>query len=306
MNSDHGRVELQQLRYVVAIAEERSFTRAADRCFVVQSALSHQIKALEQELGTALFVRSSRRVEPTPAGEAFLVEARASLAAAERAAMAASAADGQIRGGLSIGMIPTVTAVDVPELVARFHAAHPQVDLTVRGGGSDAFMQDIGAGRLDVAFLGLGDDTAPAGVASRELARGRLIAVLPADHRLGGRRRLRLAELTDEAFIDFPAGSPGRSQGDRAFASAGMRRRVAFEAVSTEFMLALVRRGLGICLLPGGAVPPDASLRAVPLSDGPERAEYVAWDGFNPSPAALAFVEQAQQASVARTTDDRP
>ena len=90
MSCYHGWVELQQLRYVVAIAEKRNFTRAAERCFVVQSALSHQIKALEKELGTALFVRSSRRVELTPAGEAFLTEARISLAAADRAVAVAA------------------------------------------------------------------------------------------------------------------------------------------------------------------------------------------------------------------------
>ena len=111
MSYNHGLVELQQLRYVVAIAEERNFTRAAERCFVVQSALSHQIKALEQELGTALFVRSSRRVELTAAGEAFLTEARASLAAADRAVAVAAEAVGQVRGSLSVGVIPTVTAV---------------------------------------------------------------------------------------------------------------------------------------------------------------------------------------------------
>ncbi|WP_394275979.1 LysR family transcriptional regulator, partial [Luteococcus sp.] len=102
-------MELQQMRYVVAIAEEKNFTRAAERCFVVQSSLSHQIKALEHELGVALFARSSRRVELTAAGEAFLVHARASLAAAERAVSEAAAANGQVRGTLTVGVIPTVT-----------------------------------------------------------------------------------------------------------------------------------------------------------------------------------------------------
>lgn len=297
MNWDHLWVELQQLRYVVAIAEERNFTRAAERCFVVQSALSHQVKALERELGAALFVRSSRRVELTPAGEAFLVEARASLAAAERAVVVAAEATGQVRGSLSLGVIPTVTAVDVPDAVANFHTTYPHVDLTLRTGGSDEFMADISTGRLDVAFLGLDDTAPPNGVASRELTRGRLVAVLPAGHALASRRQLRLADVTDEAFIDFPAGSPGRLQTDRAFKLADLSRRVTFEATSTEFMLALVARGLGVCFLPAGSVPPDAALRAVPLADGPCRTEYIAWDHFNPSPAALAFIDQISRSS---------
>lgn len=297
MNCNHCFVELQQLRYVVAIAEERNFTRAAERCFVVQSALSHQIKALEQELGTALFVRSSRRVELTPAGEAFLVEARASLAAAERAAVVAAEATGQVRGSLSLGVIPTVTAVDVPDVVASFHAKYPHVYLTLRAGGSDEFMQDISVGRLDVAFLGLDDTTAPSGVTSRELGRGRLVAVLPAGHRLANQRQLVLADVAGETFIDFPAGSPGRLQADRAFKRAGLSRRVAFEAASTEFMLAFVARGLGICLLPEGSVPPDVALQAVPCVDGPYRMEYIAWDRFNPTPGALAFIDQVSRSS---------
>lgn len=150
MKCDHESVELQQLRYVVAIAEERNFTRAAERCSVVQSALSHQVKALERELGLALFVRSSRRVELTPAGKAFLTEARASLAAADRAVAVAAEATGEVRGSLSVGVIPTVTAVNLPDTIATFHATYPQVGLTVRSGGSDEFMRELGKGRLDV------------------------------------------------------------------------------------------------------------------------------------------------------------
>lgn len=284
-------MELQQLRYVVAIAEERNFTRAAQRCFVVQSALSHQVKALEQELGAVLFVRSSRRVELTAAGEAFLVEARASLAAVERGVVAVADAAGQVRGTLAIGIIPTVTAVDVPQAVAGFHAAYPQVDVTVRDGSSDAFMRQIAEGHLDVAFLGLADSTPPTGVASRALARGRLVAVLADGHAFGGRDTLTLAELAAEPFIDFPVGSPGRHQGDGAFEAAGLYRRVTFEAMSTDLMLAWVARGLGVCLLPPGSVPSGRGVRAVPLTDGPHRTEYLAWDGFNPSPAARAFVD---------------
>lgn len=296
-------VKLQQLRYVIAIAEERNFTRAAQRCFVVQSALSHQVKALEQELGTALFVRSSRRVELTPAGEAFLPEARASLAAADRAVTAAAEATGQIRGSLAIGVIPTVTAVDVPAVLAHFHAAYPQVDLLMRSGGSDQFMRDIREGRLDLAFLGLDDETSPQGVAAATIGSGRLVAVLPEHHELVRRRRLTLDDVHGETFIDFPAGSPGRLQSDKAFERAGLARRVAFEASTPQFMLALASRGLGTCLLPSGVVPPDASLLTVPVVDGPVRTEYMAWDQFNPSPAARTFVDHVLSSTASSRSD---
>ena len=304
MSCYHDWMELQQLRYVVAIAEKRNFTRAAERCFVVQSALSHQIKALEKELGTALFVRSSRRVELTPAGEAFLTEARISLAAADRAVAVAAEAVGQVRGSLSVGVIPTVTAVSVPDIVAAFHASHPHVDLTVRSGGSNEFMRDLSSGRLDVAFLGVDADVTPAsGLTAHEIARGRLVAVMASQHRLAHRGTLALADLADETFVDFPAGSPGRLQGDRAFAAAGLQRRVGFEAMSTEFMLALVERGLGVCLLPVDCVPANPALRAIPVVDGPCRTEYIAWGSFNPSPAARAFIEQVKESIALHMVD---
>lgn len=291
MNRHDGGMELQQLRYVVAIAEEGTFTRAAQRCFVVQSALSHQVKALERELGVSLFARSSRRVELTPSGEAFLPHARASLAAAEGAIAHAAAAAGQVRGALSVGVIPTVTAVDVLELMAAYHHEHPAVDVTVRTGGSDQFVRALREGGLDVAFLGLSEGVEPQGVQHRELARERLVAVLPRDHALAGRRQVRLVDLVDEAFIEFPAASPGRDQGDRAFAAVGLVRRVAFEASDTRFMLDLVRHGLGVCLLPPGVVGSGAGVQTVDVEDGPVRAQFLAWRSFNPSPAALAFVE---------------
>jgi DNA-binding transcriptional LysR family regulator len=290
-------MELQQLRYVVALAEEQNFTRAAARCFVVQSSLSHQIKALEDELGVKLFARSSRRVELTAAGEAFLDHARASLDAAERAVADAAAATGQIRGTLTVGVIPTATAIDVPALLGEFHRAHPEVRIRLRGGGSDDFIAAIRAGRMDVAVLGLSDRTPPTGVNSRVLARERLVAVVSVEHPLAGRRRLRLADLAEEAFVDFPAGSPGRAQSDLAFDAAGLHRDVAFEVASSELMLDLVRQGLVVALLPPAVIPDCEELRTIPVTAGPTRVEYLAWSSFNPSPAARAFLDRVGPAT---------
>lgn len=290
MSNQDECVDLRQMRYVVAVAEERSFTRAAEKCFVVQSALSHQIKAVERELGVKLFARTSRRVDLTPAGEAFLEGARECLAAAERAATEAAAADGLVRGVLSIGVIPTVTAVDIPVVLVKFHQAHPAVRIKVRGGGSDEFIAAIAAGSLDLAFLGLAEAVAPPAVAARELARARLAAVLPTSHRFAHRRRLHLEDLAEETFVDFPAGTPGRAQTDLAFRAAGLCRDVAFEAVDAELMLGLVRHGLAVALLSPRVVPGDAEVVTVAVSDGPRRVEYLAWSEFNPSPAVRAFL----------------
>lgn len=292
MRCHHGWMELQQMRYVVAVAEERSFTRAAQRCFVVQSALSHQIKALENELGVMLFARTSRRVEATAAGEAFLGAARECLAAADRAVAEAGAATGELRGTLTIGIIPTVTAIDLPATIGAFHRSHPGVSVQVRSGSSDEFVTAIADGRLDVAVLGLPGSTPPSRVATRVLARERHVAVLPPGHRYAGRSRVRLRDLAEEPFVDFPTSSPGRAQSDLAFRAAGVEREVAFETSTIDLMLGLVRQGLAITLLTPAVLPAAADLQVVAVTDGPNRVQHLAWSDFNPSPAARAFVDQ--------------
>lgn len=291
MNCDHRCMELQQMRYVIAIAEEQSFTRAAERCFVVQSSLSHQIKALERELGVTLFARTSRRVELTAAGEAFLPAARASLEAAERAVTDAAAATGRIRGTLTVGVIPTVTAIDIPAALRDFRRAHPAVQVRLRGGGSDEFISAITEGTMDVAVLGLPETAEVKNVATRVLARERLVAVVGAEHRLAGRRRLQLRDLEDETFVDFPEGTPGRIPSDLAFTAAGIPRQVMFEAMSTDLILDLVRNDLAVTLLSPAVVPDDRGLVTIPVTHGPTRIEYLAWSGFNPSPASRAFLQ---------------
>ena len=284
-------MELQQLRYAVAIAEEQSFTRAAERCFVVQSALSRQIKSLESELGVRLFARTSRKVEATPAGEAFVEQARLCLRAAERAKVAAAAAHGDIRGALTIGVIPTVTAVDIAAVLGAFRRSYPEVGVNVRTGGSDEFLRRIAAGELDVGFLGLAEGVTPQGVQTRELSRERLVAVLAEGHRLAERRRLRLEDLADEPFVDFPKGSSGREQSDLAFDRAGLRREVSFEVNTADLLTGLVRQGLGAALVAPSVAREAPGCVCISVSDGPVRVEYLAWDSFNPSPVAQVFVD---------------
>ena len=285
----------------MAIAEEQSFTRAAQRCFVVQSALSRQIKSLESELGVRLFARTSRKVEVTPAGEAFVKQARLCLQAAERAKASAAAAHGQIRGSLTIGVIPTVTAVDVAVVLGAFRRSYPEVGVHVRTGGSDEFLRRIAAGELDVGFLGLAEGVTPQGVQTQELSQERLVAVLAEGHRLAGQHRLRLKDLADEPFVDFPEGSSGREQSDLAFDRAKLRREVSLEVNTADLLTGLVRQGLGVALVAPSVAREAPGCVCIPVSDGPVRVEYLAWDSFNPSPVAQVFVD-----SILMPTGQRP
>ncbi|MBO8187107.1 LysR family transcriptional regulator [Streptomyces spirodelae] len=288
-------MDLQQLRYVVAVAETRNFTRAAERCRVVQSSLSHRIAGLERELGVKLFVRSSRRTELTGAGEAFLVGARECLAAADRAVADAAAAAGVVRGRLVVGMIRTTAAIDVPELLQRYRARYPDVRVRLRAGSSDELAAAIRNGELDIAFLGLPENERPTGVEALVLDRDAHVLVVAAGHRLAGASRVTLYDVAEETFVDFRDGSPGRAQSDQAFAAAGLARDVAYEAGVAELITQLVARGLGVALLPAAFVQPlaaaDPQLALVPVADGPRRVEYLAWSSFNPSPATRALLD---------------
>lgn len=283
-------MELQQLRYVVAVADTGGFTRAAERCHVVQSALSHQIGKLERELGARLFDRTSRQVRPTRAGEAFLPAARATLAAAERARAEVAAATGEVRGRLAIGSIPTVAAVNLPAALKEFHDTYPQVRISLAVGASEHLVRAVAEGTYDLALLGV-----PAGfradkVRERILVRDRHLAVLPPDHPLAGTDETDLARLAEETFVDFAAGTAARAQSEEAFAAAGLRRTVGFEVSSMDFMADLVRAGLGVALLPSTFAPRLPGLATVRIADGPSREERLIWPRTRPSPAAAAFL----------------
>ncbi len=278
------------MRYVVAVAETNSFTRAAERCLVVQSALSHQIARLEKELGARLFERTSRRVRLTPAGAAFLPAARQCLDAAERAAAEVAAAVGEVRGRLAVGLIPTVTAVDIPGALRDFRERYPGVRISLRVGASDELVEQVKEGALDVAFLGLPTTARPRGVAAHELARDRLVAVVAPDHPLAGESRVDLRRLSSEVFVDLPAGTAGRAQSDLAFEAAGLTRDVAFEVTSADFIARLVGPGLGVAMLPTAYAPQLAGVVTIEVADAPARVEYVIWSRFSRTPAATAFL----------------
>jgi DNA-binding transcriptional LysR family regulator len=283
-------VELQQLKYVVAVAELGNFTRAAERCLVVQSALSHQIAKLEQELGARLFHRTSRSVALTPAGAALLPAARECLRAAERARAEVAAATGEIRGRLAVGMIPTTAAVDVPAVLRTFHQEHPQVQISLLTGGSDALADQVRDWTLDVAFLGLAEGVEIPNVNNRPLARDPLAALLAPDHRLSARKRIRLETIADEEFVDFPAGTTGRVQADRAFLATGLERNVAFEITDPLVMARLVTEGLCVALLASTYALQLPGVIVIPVVNTSYRIEHVIWSRLGPTPAAEAFI----------------
>lgn len=260
-------MELRHLVHFVAVAEELSFTGAAQRLHVVQSGVSATIRALEKELGAPLFDRSPQGVALTVAGEALVPKAHAALDAVQAARDAVCGKQG-LHGTIAIGATTASALIDFPILLTRFRAAHPGVTLRLRvsPNGSTGLAQTLAAGELDVAFVSL-TGRAQGGLVTRSLASYPMVVLVPPGHRLSTRTRTTLPELADEDFIDFHPGSASRDLADRAFATAGVHRRISVEVTDMSSAAAYVQSGLGMALLPEFAVAQAPDAAVLTLSD---------------------------------------
>ena len=294
-------MNLKQMEYALAVAEECSFTRAAARCHTVQSALSHQVARLEETLGAKLFERTSRRVTLTPAGEAFVRSARIAVGAAQRVAQEVAAACGEVRGSLSVGTISSLTGLDLVDLLAQFHQRFSQVDIRLTVTKSESLLEDVRDRRLDVAFVGFWPGERIEGVQWHLLAEEELMAVLPTNHSLASSAMLSLSQLESEPLVDFPAGTAARRQTDEAFAIKQQHHRVQFEVTTMDLVERFVRRGLAVGLIPAKIAEDFHDVISIPVSDAPKRRLYVLWS-TTPTPAAQAFIDCALQGFQSRAS----
>jgi DNA-binding transcriptional LysR family regulator len=259
-------VELRQLTVFVAVAEEGSFTRAADRLHVVQSAVSAAVRNLERELGARLFDRSTHKVSLSHAGRALLPEARATLAAAAGARDAVDAVRGGVGGSIVLGTMQAqgMRAIDVAGLLAEFRSEHPAVHVQIHHGSSLEMTTKVREGELDLAFVAAPDQRFP-GVELLPLASEPIVLAVPTDHPLAALTRVKLARLGTETMIDFPAGWGIRTANDRAFAAAGVTRSIAYEVNDTASVVGFIRHGLAIGLLPASLVENPDGVVFVPI-----------------------------------------
>jgi DNA-binding transcriptional LysR family regulator len=286
-------MNLRQLRYLVALADERHFTRAAAREHVAQPALSQQIRRLEAELGMALVERTTRKVAMTQAGELLVSRARRALAELDAAQAELQSLAGVQAGRLSIGALHTMGPVDVSLLLATFHERYPAVDLTVREQSSEELAAMLRDDEIDLAFLSVTERIQHRGLALRPLVSEEIVVVLPADHELAASGRLRLRELSRESFISFREGARLRELLDSAAARAGFAPRIALESNESRRIRSLVSRGLGVAILPrSDAAGPGAEVAVCDLVEPSLRRDITLASRAErrPSPAAEAFV----------------
>ena len=243
-------MELRQLEHFIAVAEESSFTKAAQRLGVVQSTLSVSVRTLEAELDARLLERTTHRVRLTDAGRALLAEARNALSAVDAARDAVAAVQGGARGTVRVGIMNSLRLVDLASALTRYHRERPLVQIvpSTAVGGSVELVAGVLDGTFDLAFTAL-PGPYPPGLAVRPLASEPLLLACPDDHRLAGRTRVALAELNGERFVDFPLGWGTRAVVDRMFEQAGLRRETAVEVSDVPTAVELVRAGFGCAFL---------------------------------------------------------
>jgi DNA-binding transcriptional LysR family regulator len=300
-------LELRQLRHFLALAEERSVTRAAAREHIVQSGLSNSVHALEQSLGTVLYVRGTRPVRLTDTGTALAVSARKVLAAAAEAQASVRERQGVLAGQLRVGVMQSAEyLVPLAASLASFAARHPRVEVQLRQDAALSMLTDVEEGRLHCAIV-------PAVPGRRlplrfaPLAREPLRLALPRAHPLAARPEIELADLAGEWFVDVRPDWSARLLNDAAFAEQGIARRIRCEVNEWLLFVELVTAGLGIGFVPGRL--PYPQLRA---PDGAVVLREVA--GYRPhreiglatprgeefSAAARAFADHLRRTVAAR------
>jgi DNA-binding transcriptional LysR family regulator len=300
-------VEYRQLKFFIAVAEELHFTRAAARLRIAQPHLSQEIRRLEGEIGVELFARTKRSVALTPAGQIFLKHVRVVLDATADATQAAQRASRGEIGRIRLGFVSTAAFGVVPDAVARFRNAYPDVELLLREFNSDEGFEAVRAGELDLCLLHPPRSMNP-GVNIEPVWLEPLVAVLPAHHRLADMRQVGLQRLKSEPWIVGRREIASRLYDEviAACAAAGFEPRIAQRATRITTAISMVASGIGVALLPitaarlgiGGAIYRHVrpSRLRIPVA--------LAWRQDQSTPVLANFMTVVRDCASSRKTDN--
>jgi DNA-binding transcriptional LysR family regulator len=286
-------VELRQLRYFLAVAEERSFSRAAIRAGVSQPPLSRQIARLEAEIGVELFKRNKHGVEITQAGATFQTEIKSALAQLEYATKATRrSAKGQI-GTLLLGFGGSAVYTFTPSLLKRFRRNFPDVELALHNVPVTSQLDALIAKRIDIGFLLL--PVRNEAIATRILLRDSLNVALPSGHYLSKRKEIPLSALSNCDFIVFPraANFGFYEKVIELCAKANFVPKVVQEISPLESVIGLVAAGVGIAIVPSVARKfKIAEVVFTPIRERFATVDFaMAWRKVDSSPVVKAFVD---------------
>lgn len=285
-------MDLRQLEYFLAVAEERSFTRGATRAHVVQSAASAAILRLEREIGQPLFVRRGRQLDLTEAGRLLLARARSIQELATQTREELDALRAGLSGTVTIGTILAFGSAALPGALKRFHARYPEVVVQLRlsAGPMESHLSRVTDGTFDLALIPM-PERIPKGVLMRRVERVRLGLACSAAHPLADARRVRYRQICDETYIDFPEEWGNRSIVEQLFAAEHCVRGVFIEVTNVAAALTLVAGGLGLSFIPEQFITSSDGVTAIDLYRPPQTISLgiaIAADKTT-SPAATAL-----------------
>jgi LysR family hydrogen peroxide-inducible transcriptional activator len=258
-------MEFHQLRYVCAVAETGSFSRAAEHCQVAQPSLSQQVLKLEEDLGTKLFDRLGRSIRLTEAGRAFLPHARSILSQMETARSSVADKCADVRGSVAVGVIPTIAPYMMPRYTTTFAKKYPEAKLRIVEETTPILVDSLRDMSIDLAILAL-----PLRHKDLELFPLRtepLFVVLPKNHPHAATKSLALKDLRGESFVMLRDGHCFRDLSIAACTHARVTPRIAFESGQFSSLFGMVAAGVGISLVPEMAIDRNAGCRYVRLSD---------------------------------------
>ena len=284
-------MELRQLEYFVAVAEEANFTRAAARVHISQSGVSAQVARLEQELGIALIDRSTRTATLTIAGAAVLDHARQALASAGAVRQTTEEINGILRGRLSLGMVTGCTITPLFDAVSEFASAHPAIELSLVEDASSQLRDRVSTGQLDTALIGTATTRFAHLDATTILSEPIVGAVPTTGHPFSGRSSATLREITSHPVICMPPGTGIRTVLEQSCEARALTCNVALEASAPSAVLDLARRQLGVAVLSASMLAGQHDLTTIQIRDVETAANLTLIWRPEPGPALRALLE---------------
>jgi LysR family transcriptional regulator, cyn operon transcriptional activator len=256
-------IELRHLRYFVFLAETLNFTRAAERAHVTQSTLSHQIKQLEEQIGTPLFERVRKRVVMTESGEVFLAHITRALKEVDHGLAAIKRDPNTLTGLVRVGVLHTFNIHFIPACVANFLLRYPEVKVVVDELHADDILARLDAGSIDIGISYRPEE--PTDLQFEALYNEELVLVVSPEHPFADRKRMRLVELHHQRLVLLQRGFCSRKLLEECFSACGAEPHVVAEMNTIAPMLGLVERTGIATIVPRCALPAVSNLRAVPI-----------------------------------------
>lgn len=291
-------MEFRQIQYLLAVVDEGSFTKAAVHLNVAQSAISHQVSKLEDEVGVTLLRRERPRVTASPEGEAFINRMRRVVAELGSAVAEARSLKGMTVGRVAFGVTFPAASLDVPRMLSTFRETHPGVTVSLREGTRTELLEMLRLDVIDLAVVSAEIDTLPSGIEGVIFDKDELVLVGPAGHPLEKMNEVQLSALEGVDRVGFRRGAGVAAAAESALALYGVSSGVIIESNDKGMLLELVTQGIGLAILPKVTVDPRRSgIWSRPLDPPLSSSVLLVWRGARRYPPAteqfLRFVLSA-------------